>query len=181
MGISVFLSYPKPCTTVQAGFIERLRAYLDARGFAPRTLGVTDYDMDAPLTAIRRLMLESNGLITVAFRRTFIEKGSMRHGTDLPGAQPASIDARWLTSPWSQIEPAMAYQLGLPILILRESGVLEEGILERGVVGLYMPEFDPSTSGDAYFRSPEWNGMLGRWEGYVRTVVTNKGKPPALY
>jgi len=36
------------------------------RGLEPRTLGVTDYDMDAPLKAIRRLMLESNGLITIA-------------------------------------------------------------------------------------------------------------------
>lgn len=181
MAISVFLSYPKPCTTVQAKFIDRLRAYLEGRGFAPRTLGVTDYDMDAPLTAIRRLMLESNGLITVAFRRTFVEKGTARFGTDVPGAGTTAVDGKWLTSPWSQIEPAMAYQLGLPILILREIGVLEEGILERGVVGLYMPEFDPTVAADDYFRAPEWNGMIGRWEGYVRTVVTNKGKPPSLY
>lgn len=64
--ISVFLSYPKPCMREQAVFIDRLCTYLDSRGFAPRTLGVTDYDMDAPLKAIRRLMLESNGLITIA-------------------------------------------------------------------------------------------------------------------
>nr|VFJ88362.1 MAG: hypothetical protein BECKLFY1418A_GA0070994_100411 [Candidatus Kentron sp. LFY] len=42
------------------------------RGLEPRTLGVTDYDMDAPLKAIRRLMLESNGLITIALRRSLI-------------------------------------------------------------------------------------------------------------
>jgi len=42
------------------------------RGLEPRTLGVTDYDMDAPLKAIRRLMLESNGLITIAFKRALI-------------------------------------------------------------------------------------------------------------
>ena len=33
-----------------------------------RTLCVTNYDVDAPLTAIRRLMLESNGLLTVILR-----------------------------------------------------------------------------------------------------------------
>jgi hypothetical protein len=49
--------------------------YLRGRGLEPRTLGVTDYDMDAPMTAIRRLMLESNGLITVAFRRTEVRDG----------------------------------------------------------------------------------------------------------
>ena len=83
MGISIFLSYPKPCFGRQKAFVEHINEYLVERGFAPRTLGVTDYDMDAPLTAIRRLMLESNGLLTIAFRRTFIEKGTMRLRTDI--------------------------------------------------------------------------------------------------
>ena len=74
MNISVFLSYPKPHLKSQKDFVNKLREYLEQRGLQPRTLGVTDYDMEAPLTAIRRLMLESNGLITVAFRRNRIEK-----------------------------------------------------------------------------------------------------------
>ncbi len=67
--IPVFLSYPTPAFKAQAAFIERIRKFLEDRGFGPRTLGVTDYDMDAPLTAIRRLLHESNGLITIAFHR----------------------------------------------------------------------------------------------------------------
>ena len=59
---SVFLSYPKPYLEKQKQFIEKVVSYLENRGLQPRTLGVTDYDMDAPLTAIRRLLLESNGL-----------------------------------------------------------------------------------------------------------------------
>ena len=55
----------------------------------------------------------------------------------------------------------MAYQIGLPVLILRERGVVDEGILERGVLGLYMPEFDLSKSIDAYLSSVEWSEMLG--------------------
>ncbi len=60
MKTSVFLSYPKPFSTEQQSFIGELSLYLQSRGLEPRTLGVTDYDMDAPLRAIRRLMLESN-------------------------------------------------------------------------------------------------------------------------
>lgn len=181
MRISVFLSYPKPCFGRQKDFIDHIRAYLEQRGFVPRTLGVTDYDMDAPLTGIRRLMLESNGLLTVAFRRTFIEKGTARLRTDVEGLKEAQIDGMWLTTPWAHIEPAMAYQLGLPVLIFREKGVLDDGILERGVLGLYLPEFDLDQSIDAYFESPEWNGVIGKWEGYVRAVVDRKGAPPQLY
>jgi hypothetical protein len=181
MKISVFLSYPKPCFQRQEELIVRVRRHLDERGFAPRTLGVTDYDMDAPLTAIRRLMLESNGLITIAFRRTYVERGTARLRTDITDLQETSIDKSWMTTPWPHIEAAMAYQLGLPILILREQGVLADGILERGVVGLYMPEIDLDKSLDDYFASAEWSGMIGKWEGYVRAVVDHKGAPPKLY
>lgn len=181
MKIPVFLSYPKPCFSAQKQFINRVRKHLDLRGFGPRTLGVTDYDMDAPLRAIRRLMLECNGLITVAFRRTFVEKGTARFRTDVKELTESPISRAWLTTPWAHIEPAMAYQLGLPILLLRERGVLDDGILERGVAGLYMPEFDLEKPVGHYFASAEWSGVIGKWEGYVRSVVDRKGTPPQLY
>ncbi len=178
--VSVFLSYPKPCYKTQDRFIERIKTYLRQRGFEPRTLGVTEYDMDAPLTAIRRLMIESNGLITVAFRRTYIEKGVARLRADVDPLSETPIDGMWLTTPWAHIEPAMAYQIGLPILILREKGVMADGILEKGVVGLYMPEFDLNKE-ESYLESGEWDDIIGRWEGFVRAVVNRKGQPPSLY
>ncbi len=137
--------------------------------------------MDAPLKAVRRLMLECNGLITLAFRRTYIETGVSRYGTDIPGTVSHSVDGQWLTSPWAHIEPAMAYQLGLPILIFREKGVLEEGILDKGVAGLYIPEFDLDGSPEDHFGSSERHDVIGKWEGYVRAVVAHKGNPPSLY
>jgi hypothetical protein len=181
MSISVFLSYPNPCFGRQAAFVKQVQEYLSARGFDPRTLGVTDYDMDSPLTAIRRLMLESNGLLTIAFRRTYVVKGAARLRTDTDSLKEEPIDGQWLTTPWAHIEPAMAYQLGLPVLILRETGVLADGILERGVAGLYMPESDLEKSIDDYFSAAEWKGIIGKWEGYVRSVVDRKGRPPQLF
>ena len=141
MSISIFLSYPKPHLQKQEEFINRMTCYFQDRDLQPRTLGVTDYDMDAPLTAIRRLMLESNGLVTIAFRRSIIKQGTGKPNSD-NGAKEYDLSNKWLTSPYCQIEPAMAFQLGLPVLIFREKGVIEEGILEKGVLGIYMPEFD---------------------------------------
>ena len=180
MKIPVFLSYPKPITSQQETFLQRTSSYLESRGLAPRTLGVTDYDMEAPLKAIRRMLLECNGLISIAFRRSLIVRGTSRFGTDLPALVEQPLDNTWLTSPWSQIEGAMAYQLGLPILLFRETGVRAEGIFEKGVVGLYMPEFDVSKA-EHYFNTLEWNEVMGKWEGYVRSVVEKKGNPPQLY
>ena len=181
MRISVFLSFPQPHLKVQKEFIEKVADFLRNGGFEPRTLGVTDYDMSAPLTAIRRLMLESNGMVTIAFRRTKLVQALLRAGADLPDQSESPIRDAWLTSPYCQIEPAMAYQLGLPVLIFREKGVIPDGILEKGVVGTYMPEFDLSKPIDAYLNSGEWKDILGRWEGYVRAVVETKGNPPKLY
>lgn len=180
MSSSVFLSYPKPYLKRQKEFIDRVICYLEERGLHPRTLGVSDYDMDAPLTAIRRLMLESNGLVAIAFRRSLIEQGIGKPASDI-GQKEYDLSGQWLTSPYCQIEPAMAFQLGLPVLILREKGVLAEGVLEQGVLGVYMPEFDLDSNLDDYFKSKEWTQIIIKWECYVRKVVDNKGKPPMLY
>lgn len=180
MRISVFLSYPQPHKKCQENFINKIKSYLRSRGFEPRTLGVTDYDMDEPLAAIRRLMLESNGMLTIAFRRTFVENGQIRPDSD-NGKKSTSMQGIWITSPYCHIEPAMAFQIGLPILILREQGVLADGILEKGVTGTYLPEFDLNNPVEDYLKSEEWNQIIGKWEGYVRQVVENKGCPPKLY
>lgn len=180
MKVSIFLSYPKPHMKCQKEFIDEIILYLEGRGFQPRTLGVTDYDMNEPLTAIRRLMLESNGLLTIAFRRGFIQKGIGKHNSDL-GEKTYDLSGQWISSPYCQIEPAMAFQIGLPILILREKGVIADGILEKGVTGTYLPEFDLNISPSDYFNSEEWKQIIGKWEGYVRKVVENKGCPPKLY
>src|SRR5215471_18002972 len=142
--MSVFLSYPRPCLVEQQTFVDRLCNYLDSRGMAPRTLGITDYNMDAPLKAVRRLLLESNGLITIAFRRLYVDHGRVNADATMPGITSHDLSTQWLTSPWAHIEPAMAYQMGLPILILREDGVIDDGVLQKGVVGIYLPEFDVS-------------------------------------
>lgn len=180
MKISIFLSYPKPHLQRQKDFIQEIQNYLDDRGFQPRTLGVTDYDMEAPLTSIRRLMLESNGLLTIAFRRGFIEAGVSKPNSDI-GENGFDLSDKWITSPWCQIEPAMAFQVGLPILIFRENGVIDDGVLEKGVTGSYMPEFDLDKPVEEYFQSDEWKQIIGKWEGQVRKVVENKGCPPKLY
>lgn len=180
MSSSIFLSYPKPYLQRQDNFIKKISQYLQGRELNPRTLGVTDYDMDAPLTAIRRLMLESNGLITIAFRRSLIVDGVGKPSSDI-GETEYKLSNRWLTSPYCQIEPAMAYQIGLPILILREKGVIDDGLLEKGVIGTYMPEFDLDSNIDEFFKSHEWVQVIQKWEGYVRNVVKNKGNPPKLY
>ncbi|MGW8114015.1 hypothetical protein ACVS9P_02330 [Caproicibacterium sp. NSD3] len=126
--------------------------------------------MEEPLIAIRRLMIESNGLLTVAFRRGYIQHGQGKPDSNIYESN-YDLSDKWITSPYCQIEPAMAFQLGLPILILKE----------KGVTGTYLPEFDLKNPIEQYFGSREWQQLIDKWEILVRKVVENKGCPPKLY
>ncbi len=178
MSISVFLSYPKPHLRAQEKFIADAKAYLSRQGLEPLTMGSSNYDMDAPLAGIRRLMVGCCGLLTVAFRRSKAPNLEVRSGADIDGTASQVVGEIWLTSPYCQIEPAMAYQLGIPILVMKEQGVLEEGILEKGVTGQYLPKFDCNES---VFGTGEWENILLQWIGRVRAVYDNRGRPPTLY
>jgi hypothetical protein len=165
MGVSVFLSYSTPISSGQRRFVGTLTAELTRRGLAPRTLGVTDYDVDSPLVAIRRVLLESNGLIAVALRRWKVE------GADVAG------EGVWTTSPYCHIEAAMAFQMGLPVVVLVEDGVLRDGALRDGVIGPRTPPLDLRSAPGRFLRSTQWGQIADKWEHQVRTVLERKGHP----
>jgi hypothetical protein len=48
-----------------------------------------------------------------------------------------------MTTPYVHLEAAIAFQLGLPILLFVEKGVILEGALESGV--MYPPVFETET------------------------------------
>lgn len=179
----MFLSYSQPYSEEQERFINEIKKQLKDKGLTPRTMGVTDYDMEEPLAGIRRVMMESNGLLTIAFRRVRIDKGVSNPQSSIPERKEEGISNKWLTSPYCHIEPAMAFQLGLPILVFREKGVIADGILQKGTIGNYMPEFDlyNNFSIEKYFKSDQWIQLIGIWEGYVRSVYRKKGAPPIVY
>lgn len=176
MAIPIFLSHPKPCNDNQTQFIATLRKLLEDRGIDAKTLGVNEYDMKVPLAGVRRIMLESNGVMVVAFGRYEIKSG--RHHFYKDGACASeSIAGSWMTSPWCQIEAGMGFQLGLPILILREKGVRDDGVLQHGVMGAYMPQFDLSGSVGAYFATEECRQLLQQFESHVIHFRDRKGFP----
>jgi len=183
MGILIFLSYSMPISPGQRRFINDLRADLDGRGLEPRTLGVTDYDADIPLVAIRRLLAETNGLIAVAFRRWELVMQAESSPPASAGSEigDAHMHDRWTTSPYCHIEAAMAFQLGVPVLTLIESGVVRDGVLQDGVIGPRVASFDLKRRVPAYLQSTEWQQNVAKWEHRVRTVNDRKGHPPRWY
>lgn len=188
MNIPVFVSCSTPFTQQQKDFKCAVGKYLeDYLGFAPRTLGETDYDPEEPLTACRRLMMECNGLITLAFRRYYIETGwehpeiKTQKQLEEENKQPKPMNQLYFTSPWCQIEATMAFSLGLPILVFREKGVIPRGLMRKGTAGLYLPEFDLDNPHKDFLTEPQWKEIINEWGGWVRAVRRAKGFPPRLY
>jgi len=174
MSIPVFLSCPKPYLQRQVDFLNAVEAHLGECDLRPMTLGRSEYSMDAPLIAIRRLMGSSFGLLTLAFRRTLIDSGFDRPSSDVGEKQISRADT-WLTSPYCQIEPAMAYQIGLPVLVWREAGVTEEGLLDRGALDLAMPSFD--LDAPPRLSEREWKQPLSEWVRRVQSTYARNGEP----
>lgn len=186
MAISVFLSRPTPHQERQNKFLQRVKQHMLDRGLQPRTIGDTDYGLQ-PMHQIRGVMMDCNGFIGVAFRRFLVVEGIDRPGSDQAigkkSASSSSVVNRWLTTPYLHLEAAAAYQIGLPIVLFVEEGVVQEGALESGVLVMYPPTFDlddPDIE-KSFFASGRWQQLVNTWEGQVREVVHNKGRPPQLY
>jgi hypothetical protein len=167
-GIDVYVSHPFPHTPIQRDFIQRPHSVLVARGLAPRTTSDVETLQTSSLAAIKSQILESHGLLVVAFRKVWVERGTIRPDSEDPALPAMEISRSWLTSPYCQIEPAMAYQRSLPILVLREPGILLEGFLDRAADVFKAPEIDLLKDSADYFRSEAWGQTLDEWEKLVR-------------
>ena len=66
------------------------------------------------------------GTVAVALARNLIVEGLKYVG----GSSQNRISMRYLTTPWIHIEVALAFQLGHPVLLLKEDLVYPEGVLE---------------------------------------------------
>lgn len=77
------------------------------------------------------------------------------------GKQSKEILHKYQSSPWIQIEAGMAYQAGLPLLILKETKLYSEGILDPGVSEFFIFEFDLNKSYKSL--SPELDKVIESW------------------
>lgn len=126
----IFISMGTPFTEQYAKFRDELETLLrDRCGVNPRIIGKNEYPSGNPLSHIREVMRECHGVVVVAYERTFIENGIEKRG----GASAKNINNRALTTPWNHIESAIAYSLSLPLYILCQNGLTEEGLIESKI------------------------------------------------
>ncbi len=128
MPINIFLSVGRTISPEQEQFVAAIEALLIANDLTPRTVGRTDFAHQKPLQRIAEVLHECSGTIIVALKRLHIADG-VEFNQLSDAANLADVN---LPTVWNQIEAAMAYTLGQPLLAIVETGIRNEGILEAG-------------------------------------------------
>ncbi len=124
---NVFVSVGGGRTPHQDRFVESVYRQIRSVRLTPLTLDDYGAANTQPLTDVARRMDRCYGAVVIAFERTYIEKGVSRR--DVPDRKK-SVDGTRLPTVWNQIEAAIAYTRELPLLVLVEHGLSDEGMLE---------------------------------------------------
>jgi hypothetical protein len=156
---TIFLSVGKTSTPQQEAFVRRIEAHLQAHGLVPRTVGRSAFSSGQPLKLVSELMTECFGTVIVAFERTFIESGVERRGS----GDEKPVAGRTLPTVWNQIEAAMAYVHGHPLLVIVEHGLRSEGLLETN----YDWYVQWCRLEEGVLASPEFTGVFADWKRRV--------------
>ena len=164
----IFISVGGTATAQQEDFVKAIENRLRVENLIPNTVGRNKFSADAPLKAVYNLMDECSGVMVIALERTYFEKGIEKRG----GQNETALSECRFATPWNQIESAMAYAKGIPIMVIVENGVRDEGLLEKGYDWYVMKvKLDPTS-----LMTDEFNGVLGSWKSKIEQYHINKSK-----
>jgi hypothetical protein len=124
----IFVSVGRTSTPAQEDFVCAIEERLRAEGLIPCTVGRNTWTAGAPLKKVVDLMTECVGVVIIALERTYYPEGIEHRG----GTDPEPLKEVCLPTSFNQIEAAMAYTFGRPMLVIVEQGLRQEGLLEEG-------------------------------------------------
>lgn len=98
----------------------------------------TNRDLYNPLAPIHEILKDCIGCVILLLERYYIQSGFEKRGSSLE----KQLSEKALTTPWCHIEAGMAYTLGLPLLILREKTVYQDGVFDVNIKAFPQVEID---------------------------------------
>lgn len=170
--LTVFVSVGTPATEQQEVFVRAVEDRLRSEGIVPHTVGRNTFSAEAPLKTVTKLIDKCSGAVVIALERSFFPSGIDKRG----GSKESSLANIKLPTPWNHIEAAMAYSRGLPLLIIVESGLKSEGLLEHGY-DWYVQYVTPESSA---LNSSEFNGVLASWKEKLKRRGVSTDALPSI-
>jgi hypothetical protein len=162
MATDIFLSVGSTASQAQEDFVQAMETRLRAEGLTPNTVGRNTFSVDSPLRTIQHLMSTCQGAVVLALERSYFPEGCEKRG----GPKEKALSEIRLATPWNQIEAAIAYSRGMPLLVIVEEGLQLEGLLEPGydwyvqTISLAKPDLS----------SAEFNGVLASWKQKLQSA-----------
>jgi hypothetical protein len=168
--IPVFFSVGSPHVKSQTDYIEKLKVYL-LKEYEIELQSMEQYSVSIrdPLKPIQNRMSECCGCLVLAMERLHVKEAIAKRGSE---KEDPIINQNYST-PWSHIEAAMAYQSGLPFLILKEQDIKSEGMLDDHLFVGKIVRID-TTKPDAIGEYPI-NSLIKTWvEDVWKTWEANR-------
>jgi hypothetical protein len=161
----VFMSVGSNGTQAQRDATDTIFSVIAASGLAPRQMEKNEWSAEQPLRAIRKVINECHGAVIVAFTRYEFSEGIER-----TKYQSTAVlkDVRMPTV-WNQIEAAFAYGKELPLLVICEDGLRDDGLLE----GKYDWSVFRTGFQAAEFSSERFSGYVDSWKKLVDDHVAS--------
>jgi len=152
----IFLSVGSTSNDTQEAFVRMIEDRLRSEQLDPRTVGRNTWSSEAPLKAVERLMDQCVGAVIIALERYHFETGTEKRG----GRGKRDLLDIKLPTAWNQIEASMAYSKNLPLLVLVEDGLKQDGLLEVGS-DWYVQTVELNSSA---LSKAEFSGILADWK-----------------
>jgi hypothetical protein len=168
MSTDIFISAGRNSKPEHEKFISEIEQFLRNNGLNPRAVGRNEFTASQPLKYIKQVMNECSGTVVIAFERIHLEQGYEKRGSD--AEKPLSNVN--ISTVWNQIEASMAYVFGHPLLVIVETGVRSEGLLETGY-DWYVQWVDMNAS---TLQEREFLGVFADWKKQVEGYKINGKK-----
>jgi hypothetical protein len=173
--VPVFLSFGGPHRLDQQQFLQRLRLEMQQLGVEFRSLSTDSYSRSAPFDQIAELLMSCRAALIVGMDRSHAYAVIEREKSDRQKVYPD----QYTPTAWNQIEGSMASALRLPIVILREHRLHQEGIFEAKSHRHHILDFDLQAESKGL--SAELRGFLAGWVHDIRTGLgPSRAEPPTL-
>jgi hypothetical protein len=167
----IFISIGSAGTPLQEEASETIFQTLEVAGLSPRQMDKNEWSSEQPLRAIKRIIEQCEGIVVIAFSRyRFVSGTEQKKG----GVEQSLSDVR-LPTVWNHIEATMAYMKGLPLLVIAEHGLHEDGLLEgRYDWKVFWTDFKPEQ-----LKSDAFVGYLESWKRLVLDGMKSRSQHTA--
>ena len=130
MKLRVFLSVGATYTKTQEAYVAGFERLLADTRCERLVVGRDCPAARQPILQARDLMKKADAVVVLAFTRFFVASAVEKPGADRAKHESTAIrDVRYPTV-WNQIEAAMAFGLGRPLLVVVEEGLKQEAMLK---------------------------------------------------